>query len=110
AGVDGRVRADPRDAECHRRRPAGVSSADRDLMLFMIAATWADQIKRDPSYESDGSHGGNRPEGSPDPGANRGYGDLLMHKYWHFVDRPFASDGTRLPTIPTPNAEERIPP
>jgi hypothetical protein len=31
-----------------------------------------------------------------------------MHKYWHFIDTPFTQDGTALPAIPTPNAQERI--
>jgi S1/P1 Nuclease len=74
----------------------------------MIAATWADRIKRDSTYTQDGSQGGNRPDGSPDPGKNAGYDDLLMHKYWHFIDTPFTKDGTPLPAIPTPNAQERI--
>ena len=88
--------------------PAGTSPADRDLMIFMIAATWPDQIKQDSSYTSDGGDGGNRPDGSPDPTRNIGYDDKLMHKYWHFVDQPFATDGTSLPAIPTPNAQDRI--
>jgi len=33
---------------------------------------------------------------------------MLRHKYWHFVDTPFTTDGTALPPIPTPNAPERI--
>jgi len=86
----------------------GASAADKDTMIFMIAATWADGIKRDSTYTKDGSQGGNRPDGSPDPGKNSGYDDLLMHKYWHFIDTPFSKDGTTLPAIPTPNAQERI--
>ena len=85
-----------------------ASADDKNLMIFMIAATWADQIKRDSTYTKDGSQGGNRPDGSPDPGKNTGYDDLLMHKYWHFIDTPFTKDGTALPAIPTPNAQERI--
>lgn len=85
-----------------------ASADDKSLMIFMLATTWADQIKRDRSYKSDGSQGGNRPDGSPDPGKNIGYHDLLMHKYWHFIDTPFSTDGTPLPPIPTPNAQERI--
>src|SRR5262249_32601997 len=78
------------------------------MMLFMIAATWPDEIKSDSAYKDDGSHHGNRPDGSPDPSGNHGYSDKLRHKYWHFVDTPFSSDGTTLPAIPTPNAQERI--
>jgi len=86
----------------------GASADDKNTMIFMIAATWADGIKRDSSYTQDGSDKGNRPDGSPDPGKNTGYDDLLMHKYWHFIDTPFSTDGTALPPIPTPNAQERI--
>src|ERR1700751_318376 len=85
-----------------------ASPDDKNLMIFMIAATWADGIKRDATYRQDGSQGGNRPDGSPDPGKNSGYDDLLMHKYWHFIDTPFTKDGTPLPAIPTPNAQEGI--
>jgi len=85
-----------------------ASAADKDLMIFMIAAVWADKIKGDPNYIKDGAQNGNRPDGSPDPGKNTGYDDLLMHKYFHFIDTPFTRDGTTLPAIPTPNAQERI--
>jgi hypothetical protein len=88
--------------------PPNTSAADQDMMLFMLAATWPDEIKSDRTYTSDGNARGNRPEGSPDPSANKGYADKLMHKYWHFVDTPFSMDGTALPAIPTPNAQERI--
>jgi hypothetical protein len=85
-----------------------ASPDDKSLMIFMLATTWADEIKRDRGYKQDGTQGGNRPDGSPDPGRNTGYDDLLMHKYWHFMDTPFSTDGTPLPPIPTPNAQERI--
>jgi S1/P1 nuclease len=87
--------------------PAGM---DQDLVVFMLAATWADEIKGDPGYTPDGSAGGNRPEGSPDPNRNTGFDDKLMHKYRHFIDQPFSTDGT--PTsgfqIPFPNAKDSI--
>ena len=86
----------------------GASAADKDKMIFMIAATWADEIKRDSNYTTDGNQKGFRPGGSPDPGKNTGYDDLLMHKYWHFINMPFTNDGTPLPAIPAPNVQERI--
>jgi hypothetical protein len=85
-----------------------ASADDKNLIIFMIAATWADGIKRDSTYTKDGGQNGNRPDGSPAPAKNTGYDDLLMHKYWHFIDTPFTTDGTALPAIPTPNAQERI--
>ncbi len=86
----------------------GASAADKDMMIFMIAATWADGIKRDTAYSNDGSPNPDRPDGSPDPGRNTGYDDLMRHRYWHFIDTPFTTDGSTLPAIPTPNAQERI--
>jgi hypothetical protein len=88
--------------------PGGTSQSDKDMMVFMLAATWPDEIKTNKSFTADGSDHGDRPEGSPNPGANKGYGDMLMHKYWHFVDTPFTRDGTALPPLPAPNAQERI--
>jgi len=102
------IKMNPRYRTWQRWVPAGTSKADRDMMLFMIAATWADQIKSLGGYTTDGDHGGNRPEGSPDPSGNHGYSDKLRHKYWHFVDTPFTEDGSTLPSIPVPNAGERI--
>jgi S1/P1 nuclease len=106
--VNALVRMNPDYKTWLKWLPAGTSKKDRDAMLFMIAATWPDQIKSDLAYRSDGDHGGNRPEGSPDPSGNHGYSDKLRHKYWHFVDTPFAQDGSALPPIPTPHAGERI--
>jgi hypothetical protein len=88
--------------------PTTSSPSDKDMMIFMLAATWADEIKGDSTYSKDGSFDGNRPDGSPNPTANTGYDDKLMHKYWHFIDTPFSTDGTSQPPIPTPNAQERI--
>jgi len=91
--------------------PAGTSAHEKAGMLFMIAATWPDQIKAQGSgYRADpGSTDANRP--GPDltmAARNIGYSDKLYHKYWHFVDTPFTDDGTRLPEIPTPDAETQI--
>src|ERR1041384_2363954 len=40
----------------------GASADEKNLMIFMIAATWADQIKRDSSYIKDGNQGGRSEE------------------------------------------------
>jgi hypothetical protein len=102
------IKLNPKYSEWSGWVPANAPQATQDLMIFMLAATWADEIKGDPSYTQDGSDNGNRPDGSPDPAANKGYDDKLMHKYWHFIDTPFGTDATSLPPIPTPNAQERI--
>lgn len=100
--------------------PYGTSTTDRDMMVFMLAAAWPDEIKGLPqhpppinprtgqSYAADGTDNGDLAEASPNPSANQGYDDNSMHKYWHFVDTPFSSDNTPLPPIPTPNAQDRI--
>jgi hypothetical protein len=88
--------------------PPGTSTEDTKMMLFMIAATWPDRIKRNPAYHEDGPHHGNRPPHDPSASQNIGFDDLAMHKYWHFIDVPFSRDGTALPPIPTPNIQDRI--
>jgi len=88
--------------------PAGMSSAETNLAIFMLASTWADEIKSDNIHTNDGARNGDSPIGSPDPTANAGYSDMMRHKYWHFVDQPFAPDGSSLPATPTPNAQDRI--
>ena len=109
--VDALLKLNPKYSEWEttiNQQVPNASQENKNLMIFMIAATWPDQIKRDKNYTSDGSEKGNRPDGSPDPNRNTGYDDFLMHKYWHFIDTPFTTDGTALPPIPDPNAQVRI--
>jgi hypothetical protein len=87
--------------------PRGTSATKRKMMIFMIAATWPDQIKKEKGYTDDGTDKGNRPDGATSV-QNIGYTDHLHHKYWHFVDTPFSTDGTPLPALPTPNAGTQI--
>jgi hypothetical protein len=91
--------------------PAGTSDADKQLMIFMIASIWADEIKSVPPYKNrfideDPNHV-NVPDGATS-GQNIGYSDLFRHRYWHFIDRPFSRDGTPLAPVPQPNAETQI--
>jgi len=87
--------------------PQGTATKFRPMMIFMIAATWPDQIKSKTGYTDDGSQNGNRPDGATSS-QNVGYTDHLHHKYWHFVDTPFTQDGSPLGAIPSPNAETQI--
>lgn len=87
--------------------PENALPSDKQMMVFVIAATWPDAIKGEYQYGDDGTNRGNTPDGASSS-QNMGYRDLLRHKYWHFVDTPFTNDGTALPAIPTPNAQERI--
>jgi hypothetical protein len=82
--------------------PPGLSQDDQNLYLFMRAATWPDTIK----------HVGFKDSDTPPTGitndVNIGYRDKTSHGYWHFVDAGFASDGSRVPATPIPNAETQI--
>jgi hypothetical protein len=89
--------------------PSTVPAASRSRYIFMLAATWPDQIKSDGAYHNDGSGNGDVPDG-PAAGQNTGYDDFNRHKYWHFVDTPFSQDGTDVSflTIPVPDAKTQI--
>ena len=90
-----------------RQIPSGASADDHDRMIFMIASTWADDIKNEAQYTDDGNDGGNTAGGATSS-QNIGYSDLLRHRYWHFVNTAFSPDQTPLPEIPTPNAQTQI--
>jgi hypothetical protein len=82
---------------------AGVPLERRDMIAFVRASTWADDIKRRHDYQShslsqDGEHAGD----------NIGYADFLVHPYWHFIDLPFSPDGTELAPPDSPNALTQI--
>jgi hypothetical protein len=80
----------------------------RKLAAFMYAATWPDAIKSRPDYVSDGEHNGNRPAPGPESSRNVGYSDKFKHQYWHFIDIPFASDGSTTAPPPEPNAMSQL--
>jgi hypothetical protein len=85
--------------------PAGTSATDQQMYVFMMAATWPDEIKAmNSGYQNDGDNAPKTPEAT----MNTGYTDKYMHKYWHFVDNAFSPDGTPLPTTPAVNAETQI--
>jgi S1/P1 Nuclease len=78
--------------------PAGAAPKDVPEMIFMIAATWPDEIKSEAGYTND----------KTPTATNVGYSDKNQHRYWHYVDTPFAVDTTKLPAIPSPNAATQI--
>jgi hypothetical protein len=82
----------------------GVSPAQRGRRAFILAATWPDLIKRKGSGYVFDSY---RPEGE-EASRNIGYGDHLQHRYWHFIDLPFSTDGTPLLAPAAPNALTQI--
>jgi hypothetical protein len=86
-----------------RNRVASAPAGDRRQLIFMLAAVWPDDIRRDTAYTETGDT-----ETGPRAGRNIGYRDKLRHKYWHFVDRPFSDDHTTLAQPAAVNAQERI--
>lgn len=84
--------------------PAGSTEEQANLYIFMMAATWPDEIKA----EGSGYTGNNTPPAGELPSLNDGYEDKQAHKYWHFVDQPFGKKGLTLPPIPEPNITEKI--
>jgi hypothetical protein len=92
-----------------RRNPSypqwvqGVSAAERTRTAFLRAATWADAIKGAPGYTNDSLQ-----QSGADAARNIGYADHLQHRYWHYVDLPFSTDGAPLVPPEEPNAATQI--
>jgi hypothetical protein len=87
---------------------SGVAEDQRDLVAFVKAATWPDEIKSLSDYHNDGDRGGDVAPDTPEASQNIGYSDHFRHKYWHFIDTPFTTDGTQLQQPPTPNAKTQV--
>jgi len=83
---------------------ANVSAAKRKQTAFVMAATWPDFIKSAAGYSNDGDVAPLVPASAQ----NIGYSDHLMHRYWHFIDTPFSTDGTALVQPVAPNAQSQI--
>lgn len=84
--------------------PAGTTEADRDMYVFMIAATWPDQIKA----RNSGYVGTDTPPRNEPADMNDGYGAKQAHKYWHYVNMPLGSDhGDGVP-LQEPDIVEKI--
>jgi hypothetical protein len=77
----------------------GVSPLDRDLVAFVKAATWADEIKGEAGYS-------NGPQDPSSPSV--GYADMNRHSEWHYRDLSFSPDGTAFPAAPESNAITEI--
>jgi hypothetical protein len=101
------LKLNPNYSNWEKQLPEKLPQDKKDMLIFMLAATWPDAIKTDPNYKSDGRNGGHLPQGAA-ASQNIGYKDKLLHKYWHFVDTPFSTDGTQLPADITPNAQTQI--
>jgi hypothetical protein len=84
--------------------PAGTSDTDRDMYVFMMAATWPDEIKA----MGTGYTGNDNPPQGELASLNGGYTDKQAHKYWHFINTPFSQDGTALPAVGGPTVTDKI--
>lgn len=107
--ADQLLRLNPSYAALAGKLYRNLSDDERKMRMFAMLSTWADNIKGDAAYSDIGAKGGNTPPAN-DPNASRniGYADKLRHKYWHFIDVPFSTDGTDLKPAPVPNAETQI--
>ena len=85
-----------------------ASPTDNVKAAFMMAATAPDAIKLDRTQFKDDGEDPTNTKRAPDPSRNTGFDDPYMHKYWHYIDLPFSSDGTKLVQPPKINAQERI--
>jgi len=89
--------------------PASVTGTQRDMYLFMIAATWPDQIKSDAkAFPCNGHANTDTPPAGEDAALNGGYSDPCLHKYWHFVDESYAVGGAADQPVPAPNGQMKI--
>jgi hypothetical protein len=87
-----------------KKAAPAATDADRDMYVFMMAATWPDEIKAMGS----GYFGTDTPPKAELPTLNTGYSDKNMHRYWHFINTSFSTDGTPLPPVPQPTIVEKI--
>jgi hypothetical protein len=85
----------------------GVSAKQKGLTAFLNAATWPDCIKEKSCITGYTSDGGNNPPGKTTDAQNIGYADMLMHRYWHFIDKPFSAGAPGQPPN-VPNALTEI--
>lgn len=77
----------------------GVAEADRDLVAFVKASVWADDIRNDAGYT-------NGPEDAAPPAV--GYADTSRHSEWHYKNLSFSPDGTPVTPSPESNALSQI--
>ena len=81
------------------------------LYAFMHAATWPDCIQNSAKcegYVADGTEGGMEPPVSQEAWQNVGYSDRFMHKYWHFIQQPYAAENRVTKEAQKPNIETQL--
>jgi hypothetical protein len=85
----------------------GVADDQKGLVAFLRGAVWPDCIKQTACSSGYTADGGDTPPGMPTDAQNIGYADKFMHKYWHFVDIPYAAGAVGEPPK-RPNALTEI--
>lgn len=89
----------------------GVKATQAGLMAFVHAATWADDIQNSAKFQgyvADGTDNGMVPSIGQEEWQNIGYSDMLMHKYWHFIQLPYAAAAETTASAPRPNIETQL--
>ena len=89
----------------------GTNNASPDnaaKAAMMMAATAVDAIKKPQHDFKDDGEDPTDSTKAPEPGRNTGFDDKFMHKYWHYIDKPFSRDGSAVRSPPAINAQERI--
>ena len=74
----------------------------KGAVAFMQASVWADKIKDRSDYTND------LPTGATPGTDTGGYTDKNMHKYWHFRDMGFSTDGTNVPGPDPANIDTQL--
>lgn len=75
---------------------------DKDQAVFMKAAYWPDEIKRDTEFTQEDKSDLTAGIAMNDPS------DKNRHNSWHYINLMFSSDGSKLPPMPTPNVKTQI--
>ena len=89
----------------------GTNNASPEIAAkaaMAMAATAVDAIKKARDDFKDDGEDATDSAKAPEPGRNSGFDDKFMHKYWHYVGKPFARDGSAVRSPPAVNAQERI--
>jgi hypothetical protein len=92
---------------------SGSATTDREEIAFMRAATWPDKLRGRVCDEQQPRPGCSvrddryRPADA-DAEQNIGYADHRLRAYWHFINLPYSSDGTREVLPFSSNAETQI--
>jgi hypothetical protein len=109
ARIDTLLKENPHYEDWNKALSANNSTSRRNEIIFMLAATWPDAIRLDPSYEPDGAQAPQKTRRDI-AHANTGCWDHLMHQSWHFYNAQLSQDGTpvSLTSVPAPNAKTQI--